>query len=572
MGLLANWINGPQYNGLMSALFGSPIANGINVTPSLMSAPNAQAAQSQYNANNAAGMYDPNQNGGPYTGGLMGPQGADAGAAFAAAGPQKIDSLRALFDLSTNPAAKAELTGKQLANTITALGIPRAQLTSSIYRGLQSGSVPSGIPPILIQQALGINPTPYETSKFYESLQTPGSPAATQAGEASAKEAGLTVTPDIRSGGTQLILDPTANNGRGGYVPAYKNPNVPEGYTVQEGQDGQQQIVPVPGGPQGVSDIAQRQAAGRASGEFPYEVAKEQFMPRVLNPNEYLTSARPLSSLNGLFSGPGGNLPPLPPPPANGIVPSGPPSVSAPQAQTPVAQRPQPQGNNQLPPVAGMSPQQFKVAETQLPEQYKEVQDAGSASRDALQQLQQLSDEYHKLPPNGFLAPGAGAGTRGAFAKAINTTLTGIGMGPLFDPNQVAGIEAANKTTFRLGAQLSRFMGSREAAQIVEQAVAANPGIMNTPKGFDLVTRSLQAAAQRQVDRSAYFTKWLQQHRDTSGADIGFNTERPVGAYAKSALIPNVYIDALKKNQNKAPDFDAKFGPGMSNIILGATP
>src|SRR5947209_6907202 len=104
-GLLEHFLNqyiaGQQAPGLLAGLFGGQMPD-INVTPSLFDNPDAQSAKAQYDAQNARGMYDPNRNGAPFSGGLIGDP--SVGQAFAGVDPMvSVPIMQKLLTAQADP-------------------------------------------------------------------------------------------------------------------------------------------------------------------------------------------------------------------------------------------------------------------------------------------------------------------------------------------------------------------------------------------------------------------------------------------------------------------------------------
>lgn len=105
----------------------------------------------------------------------------------------------------------------------------------------------------------GSQPTDYQKARMYaDSL--PAGPAKVEAERAAAKAAGIDVSADARPGAVHLLWNPQENR----YVIAFKNPQLPEGYTLDD--DGK--AIPVPGGPEAVSDIEGRKYEPHVKGKF----------------------------------------------------------------------------------------------------------------------------------------------------------------------------------------------------------------------------------------------------------------------------------------------------------------
>lgn len=225
--------------------------------------------------------------------------------------------------------------------------------------------------------------------------------------------------------------------------------------------------------------------------------------------------------------------------------------------------------------VQTLSPEERSLQEKILPEQFEKAKESFDSATGLQLQLGQMQEQLQQLGTTGFLAPGTGDSERLAYAKKANSLakIAGVKDADLpFDANKVASGEDIQKGTTRLGFDLARQLGSREAMMIVQQAVGAVPGIENTPRGARLIFGALNTAAQRQVDYYNFLSDWAQHNPNTMGADVAFNKAYPVGRYTNQALlaaVPPAKIALLKANPNKASDFDKMFGSGLSKVILG---
>jgi len=217
-----------------------------------------------------------------------------------------------------------------------------------------------------------------------------------------------------------------------------------------------------------------------------------------------------------------------------------------------------------------------------LAKQDQEAREAFQGATSGQQNLQQLQIALSKVPAGGgkgadsLLSPGPGAAERLGLAKTVNTALSAVGAAPMFDPAKISAQEESQKITGRLGFDLSRTLGSREAAQVVQQSIALNPGIENTPQGARTIIASLNAGLQRQRDFYQFRQQYTQQHGTPEGSDLAFDRARPVSAYVqdvhKLAAVPEQAIQFLQQHSNDpraTAAFDQQYGPGLSRYYAG---
>jgi hypothetical protein len=132
------------------------------------------------------------------------------------------------------------------------------------------------------------------------------------------------------------------------------------------------------------------------------------------------------------------------------------------------------------------------------------------------------------------------------------------------------------KNSTRLGFALARTLGAREAMQIVQGAIKANPGVANTPVGSRMVLNSIRQNAQRDNDYFEFATNFAQTHGgDLVGAEVAFNKANPPSLYARRAIvqaqrdIPQEAVEQLRQNPRLADAFDKHYGTaGLAKMFL----
>lgn len=228
-----------------------------------------------------------------------------------------------------------------------------------------------------------------------------------------------------------------------------------------------------------------------------------------------------------------------------------------------------------------MMDQTRKTAESNLAnETLKVARSESQSGYDQLFRMQEMDKQFANLPDEGFLSPGAYGNERMAIAKDANTLVQVLGGKPLFDPNDVASMEALAKDTFRLGTELTRSLGANEPGRIVEAAVKANPGIENTPMAYRRIMAGLKEAAQYKRDRAAFYNNYSSKFGHLSGADELFAQLNPPQRYAERAIVGTVDprdVAALKEYVTTNPQhagvakgqIDQKYGAGVADLLLG---
>ncbi|MGB7602419.1 MAG: hypothetical protein WBM24_19105, partial [Candidatus Sulfotelmatobacter sp.] len=209
------------------------------------------------------------------------------------------------------------------------------------------------------------------------------------------------------------------------------------------------------------------------------------------------------------------------------------------------------------------------------------VLEAATKSNDAAQstlyRVADMRNELAQLPSGGWLTPGSGFTEREKVAKDINTSLSILGLPDdklPFNADAVASGQALQKLTRSMGFDLARTLGSREAAMVINQAIGTVPGADNTPLGAKRLLASIEQVSQRQVDWYNYLQQWT---AETGGSVLGasakFNATYPPQMYAARAIVstlPTGALSLLRQKPQLAAQFDQKYGPGSSRLVLGA--
>lgn len=184
----------------------------------------------------------------------------------------------------------------------------------------------------------------------------------------------------------------------------------------------------------------------------------------------------------------------------------------------------------------GRDPIAIKAGEESVEQAAKQYEETAAAAKASVSVQAQLGSMKSLIDQGKLITNAAGpareeiAGWLNAAGLSNDTTrkLTGV------DPSAAA---VFNKEGFRLGASLSRTLGAREAAQIVQQAIKANPNMATTVEGNKMVIDLLSQAAQHDIDAQTYSDAFMQKNGSYLNAQGWFNKNHPVAEYT-SKVIP----------------------------------
>jgi hypothetical protein len=135
-----------------------------------------------------------------------------------------------------------------------------------------------------------------------------------------------------------------------------------------------------------------------------------------------------------------------------------------------------------------------------------------------------------------LMQPGTGAEMRQQIARMIQTfgpeqTAKALGL----SPEAIGAVTSMQKDTVRLGQAMTRLLGAREAAQIVNQSIAANPNWEQTEEGRIRVVASMQQAMQREKDYQNFVRQWRSRTPNLNGVQEAFDQANPADRYVARA-------------------------------------
>lgn len=130
----------------------------------------------------------------------------------------------------------------------------------------------------------------------------------------------------------------------------------------------------------------------------------------------------------------------------------------------------------------------------------------------------------------------------GRFA-GIQETVAGIIYGVTKDmalTNQMTGMnlkeaEMMNKSSTRLGFNMAREQGAREAVQVIQMALSANPNLLMSKEGNTTIANILDQGAQWAIDKGEYAQAYLQKNGHLVGFDAWWNHNHPIQEYTSKA-------------------------------------
>lgn len=228
----------------------------------------------------------------------------------------------------------------------------------------------------------------------------------------------------------------------------------------------------------------------------------------------------------------------------------------------------------------GISPQaQMLGRQAAIPE-LKAASQAATAAQGTATMLQQTEQALSELPKSGPLAAGPFAQARGDIVRRMNTVANVFGIKDengqpwAINPGAVGSLEELNKLTTRMGFELARTLGTREAMQIVQQATAAVPGSDNTPLGARKIISGIRASLDQTMAWQGFLEEWVNKNGSSLGAREYFNKMRPPeywNAKAWSELVDPKDRQALvanKANAEARKAIDDKYGRGVSKYII----
>lgn len=207
-------------------------------------------------------------------------------------------------------------------------------------------------------------------------------------------------------------------------------------------------------------------------------------------------------------------------------------------------------GKAQIQPLQEQNEVLQKEYETNVVEPFNHAQDA----LEPLTAIQNAMQNY---------TTGPGAQTKLQLLKALQTGASSLGIDPGSKLGQeIASGEVIAKEGTNLGFTLARSLGSRESQMIVQQAIASNPGLANSPQGNVQLISLIKQGLQRDIDKRGFVDNWMQQHGTFAGATDAFNQTHPVETYISRAV---PYQPKSEADYNALPPGVTYFNPNTNS-------
>jgi hypothetical protein len=153
-----------------------------------------------------------------------------------------------------------------------------------------------------------------------------------------------------------------------------------------------------------------------------------------------------------------------------------------------------------------------------------------------------LRNGYNHLQNSGlnWTKPGPGLPAKMDIYRTLNSIRELVGGKPSIEELKAeAGFADIQKTAIQLGfsAVSTFFPGQREAMQTIQTALDAVPGIRNTFLAGQLLTRTLEALAQREMDKYVFKSQFAKENSgNLIGWDTAFNQRHPPTRVAEAVL------------------------------------
>lgn len=188
----------------------------------------------------------------------------------------------------------------------------------------------------------------------------------------------------------------------------------------------------------------------------------------------------------------------------------------------------------------------------------QEYKNAAAAGNETDLTYAQMAQEINNMPDSAFLQPGGFGTYKLDFAKKWDAMQAMMGVPPedrSFSQQDLATASTIVKGNLRTGFQSARVLGAKEAASVVQAAMAANPGLDQTKLTNQILLSSLHQGINYQRDRAAEAEIWAQRNGGSlDGFDNYFNQHHPLQNYSYAALAALVPPKQLQVFRNLLDD------------------
>ena len=210
-------------------------------------------------------------------------------------------------------------------------------------------------------------------------------------------------------------------------------------------------------------------------------------------------------------------------------------------------------------------------------------QTAKAARQDALNagqaqlQLQTLISNYRALPQTGITSPGPSANARLAVVRNFGTALQVLGVPQPAILAAPGAAEALSKDTVKLASEMTKAMGSHEAASVFNSITAATPSLGNSPQGFNRIAAGMEQALAYKKAKAEFLTSYVNKEQKLEGVDKAFEAFAPVQQFVATGIVGAIpaqlqaqavdYIRQYGSDPRAIENLDKQYGNGTGNAI-----
>lgn len=224
----------------------------------------------------------------------------------------------------------------------------------------------------------------------------------------------------------------------------------------------------------------------------------------------------------------------------------------------------------------GQDPSVMKAKEMALVNYEKEIQPGANVASKTKGELSIINSQLDK---EGALTTGITAGIRETAAAIVYEVTRSPELAQNMTGINPTSADIFNKSSTRLGFDMAREQGAREAVQVIQYAFRANPNLFMTKEGNKTVTGVLDAVADWKIDRAKYAGKFLEKNGHLVNFDNWWNDNKPVEQYI-SKVVPlqfpsnpaelknGVYYEWNQQDGDKSVKLKGKWDAEQQGMVI----